>query len=754
MKKILFLIIHIFSIYNMIIAENILIGDMYYEFSGTQAIVTHKRQGQYSDSWGACYVNDEYTIPETVIYGGLTYDVKRIGSYAFGSMNGINDAAKFRRIHLSESIDVIEKGAFNYCGNLIEIVIPSSVDTMQIHQIIQGGVLKDVNVFSGCNLLRKIIYTSETPPSGWVATDLTYVPNINDYGEPHGRINNPAVFEMITFLENEFTYTGYTPNVSWINNIEGYTASLDLSSLNIDVGTYEHYIPVTYTNDFESFTVNIKYNYTIKPISLVVTADNVSREYGDDNPEFTLSYSGFINNDNETIITNNPTIYTTATKTSNVGDYPIIITGGDAPNYELVHENGTLSITKAQLSGKVSDITKVYGSYNPTFNIEYYGLKNNESYPDWETAPSFQTNATQSSGVGKYEVSAHNGIPINYDLTEILSGILSIEPASLQIKADNNNKLYYSENPNFTYTCDGFVNGDNESVLSSPPTLTTSATLSSNVGVYDINVSEVSSPNYTITHTNGTFEILPRTLIASVRNYERLYNEENPIFDVIYEGFVNGETPDILISHVIAQTDATQSSDAGIYEIELSGGYAENYEFSYKPGTLTINKIEQSISWEQDLSNLNIGDQIELNAFATSGLPVTYTTDCDNSIAEIYMAGNKYYLDCKKSSVFIIYALQDGNENYYLSPKVTKNVKINNVETFIEESSDLSVNYTRIPNGIRVKQSNTKDMIYIYTIDGNLYNSIMPSEYITEIPLKEGNVYIIKIGRYISKIYL
>jgi hypothetical protein len=107
--------------------------------------------------------------------------------------------------------------------------------------------------------------------------------------------------------------------------------------------------------------------------------ENVSRIYGDENPSFKCSYSGFVNGENENVIITEPTVGTTATKTSDVGEYPIIASGGSAKNYTFVYEPGILTITKASLTAKVNDETRQYGKDNPAFSISYTGLKNGES---------------------------------------------------------------------------------------------------------------------------------------------------------------------------------------------------------------------------------------------------------------------------------------------------------------------------------------------------------------------------------------
>lgn len=79
-------------------------------------------------------------------------------------------------------------------------------------------------------------------------------------------------------------------------------------------------------------------------------------------------------------------------------------------------------------------------------------------------------------------------------------------------------------------------------------------------------------------------------MVAKVGNYERIYGEENPIFSIEYEGFAGNDSESSLSAKPTAKSPATITSNVGTYPINVSGGDATNYKFSYTSGVLTINE--------------------------------------------------------------------------------------------------------------------------------------------------------------------
>ena len=102
------------------------------------------------------------------------------------------------------------------------------------------------------------------------------------------------------------------------------------------------------------------FTLTVNKAKLTITADAQERYVGESNPAFTLTYSGFVNEDNESSLTVWPTAECEADEKSPEGEYAIVLSGGSSDNYELILENGVLTVkAQAHLRGDVNEDGRV-----------------------------------------------------------------------------------------------------------------------------------------------------------------------------------------------------------------------------------------------------------------------------------------------------------------------------------------------------------------------------------------------------------
>ncbi|RAI88112.1 MBG domain-containing protein, partial [Algoriphagus yeomjeoni] len=170
---------------------------------------------------------------------------------------------------------------------------------------------------------------------------------------------------------------------------------------------------------------------TIGKKEVTITADNKSKTYGEVNPTLTFSYDGLVNGD--TKVTNEPSISTTATASSNVGTYPITLTGGMDQNYTITMVNGTLTVTKATLKIQANAHSKIFGSSDPELTFIATGFKGTDNI----TSLTGKLSREAGELVGSYKIVLGTLIPSNNYEVEYFSAQFEIIPAELITISDH-----------------------------------------------------------------------------------------------------------------------------------------------------------------------------------------------------------------------------------------------------------------------------------------------------------------------------
>ncbi len=338
---------------------------------------------------------------------------------------------------------------------------------------------------------------------------------------------------------------------------------------------------------------------TVTPTVLSVTADNQTKVYGAPLPTLTVTYAGFVNGDTPASLTTVPTVTTTATPASHVAGNPYGITASGAadPDYTFIYTPGTLTVTAAPLTVTAYNQTKVYGAALPALTVSYSGFVNGDTATSLTTAPAVTTTATAASHVAgnPYSISANGAVDPDYTISYV-SGTLTVTPVALTISADNQTMVYGGSLPPLTASYAGFVNGDTPASLTTAPTLSTTATAASHVGLYAITAAGAADSDYTISYVAGNLTITPAALTITADNQTMTYGGTLPAFTASYSGFVNGDTAAGLTAAPALATTATAASHVGTYAITATAARDPDYTISYVYGTLTITPVALTIT--------------------------------------------------------------------------------------------------------------------------------------------------------------
>lgn len=558
-------------------------------------------------------------IPCSVTYNNKKYTVTEIGRFAFSDA----DITDYR---LPLSLKVIRENAFGF-SKASTIAIPDGVEVIEtgafwhslVETIIIGSGVKKIEhgAFEGCSNLKTLVFRPQKAPNhesmGYSignSNTSVIVPQLSGYeGSEIARVIAGTMIEPIHFKQNQFEYSGITPTLDYVLKIKTASTQRDMNLKNKDVGTYEQafyiglseVIPSYSFSDFDGYQVfpdrgvDVLYKYSITKKPLFVKIINHQRMYGEPNPSaFTYSIDGFVDGEDENQLLSPIKCETTASIQSPVGSYPITC-NPSALNYSFEIQPGLLNIQKAPIDIAIQNSSRTYGDENPIYQYNFIGLRCGDTDPEITSALEF-TNINKSSDCGEYSISILSGELRNYYINNIQSGTLSIIPAPLLLKVQNAEKMYYEKNPEFKFLLEGLRNNDTHNCISSQPSFTCTASLTSQCGEYEITASNAHAHNYEISYESGILTITqaPLTLVAS--DIAREYGEVNPVFKYSAIG-LKGE--DSLEASLELQprltTTATENSSVGEYPIFISEGSAKNYKLAYRAGVLTINKAPLTV---------------------------------------------------------------------------------------------------------------------------------------------------------------
>ena len=581
------------------------------------------------DGFTNAHTNDEsVVIPETVNYNNRTYTVTMIGDGDSTYSNGsCSFSSKLKSILLPNSIVTINNYCFSKCYSLTEINIPNSVTAIGgvafqycglTSLVIPESIKKIGNgAFYGNSHLMEVFFLGSEKPEirsnafDYCHSALTlYVPNKETYG------NASNMVQYVSFPTSTYAYTGMAPKLEWQNNLKGYTATLeDASVLDKSVGSHSANVKVRYSNGVD-ITVEIPYEYTITPAPLSLTVNNATREYGNPNPEFSSVITGFVEGENAE--NQNMTVNYTcdANGQSNVGNYRILASVS-APNYEVTYHYGTLAVTKAPLTLKVKNTSRLYGDENPQFELIYTGLHNNETSPTWTQAIKVATTATKKSHCGVYPITISGGVSQNYTVSEYTNGELTVSKRPLTVRALDYERSYGEANPTFKIAYDGFVNFDNESCISPKPALSCEATKESNAGTYQILVTGGKAEDYAITYQYGKLIIKPLYLGFKETYNTVTYNEKGKsVSDLAFE-YIPALNMDYDLSDLkleIWALDGENKYPQHVWTV-AGGSYAGNY-VNYSGATYAGKYIMTIAGFKTANPNLQV-DQKTARAYLT-----------------------------------------------------------------------------------------------------------------------------------------
>lgn len=443
----------------------------------------------------------------------------------------------------------------------------------QLQAMVNGQLLAMVN-----GQLQALVNSQTVIPNSYRIANNQLEANVNGQSWAYANGQLLALVNgQLQALVNNFDVSGANNNTNTVvlvdeddinlqsGDVGGMFAMNMITGLDAGIQTL---IPGGFVN--ENFEVTYGTGIVeILPIPLIATADDTTKSYGDDNPEFTISYSGFAYDENETAITTAPVAATTATTDSGVGTYPITLSGGSSSNYSFgIYFPGTLAITPKTVTVSADNKQKFVGDPNPNLTITYDGLVGDDT---------------------KDSVCVPFVIPPVAPAIQDLNRITTYTNVALNGGA---NYIYATPGQSITLT------GDFNSVYYDPTNYCPGCITQVHVGMSDGNGGNIFNQCYQanggVGTINGTFNAPTASGVYYITQESTWWYNCGDYPDPVHINSTNKAIAVVVVNisgtNITAVTNADETSPAGQYPITLQAcsNFNPNYAVVLQDGILTV----------------------------------------------------------------------------------------------------------------------------------------------------------------------
>jgi len=358
--------------------------------------------------------------------------------------------------------------------------------------------------------------------------------------------------------------------------------------------------------------------FKINKAALTVTANSENITYGDDKPTFSVSYSGFVNNENESVLGGSLVLECGYVRYGNVGTYSITPIGLTSGNYAITFESGTLKVSKKQITATISLLSdsiyvtdQVLSVAKPS--VAFSGLVNGDTPTVTYTAVNNETTVatplTDSTTLekGVYTVNAvFSGDKAgNYDIT-VTAATLTVKEydgtvTKVAVPVANTGLVYNASNQDGIthnqanygdyYTVSGTASAKNAGTYSVTVTLKDKTNC-----VWDDDTTADKTYEWTISKLKITVKVTNANQSATYNGAEPTINTETT---VTLTGSV-ASAPSFVSNELSFSVTKETGVNAGTYTLTPSAtansGYSvANYDITPTNGTFKINKLRITV---------------------------------------------------------------------------------------------------------------------------------------------------------------
>ena len=304
-------------------------------------------------------------------------------------------------------------------------------------------------------------------------------------------------------------------------------------------------------------------------------------------------------------------------------------------------------------------------------------------------------------------------IPASSDYGRAVASVkLTVNKAELKVSVADTTVKKGDAKPEFKLVYDGFIKGEDESVLISAPTATCTAT-TDEVGEFEIVVSGAEAENYNITYTNGKMTVVEEN--SNPGQPAITWADPTPItYGALIDSTILNATANVAGTFKYS-VNAGDALKVGSYELVATFTPANGAEAITDTVTLVVNKAKLTVSVADVI--VNQGDDMP-----------SFSVDCKGfvlgeDISVLTAIPNaKCNATTDKAGTFDIVVSGGEAENYsfeYKNGKLTVNKK-NDSSAITDNEVKISVYPNPTTDVLFVETETEVDFIYVYNMTGKL----------------------------------
>lgn len=283
-----------------------------------------------------------------------------------------------------------------------------------------------------------------------------------------------------------------------------------------------------------------------------------------------------------------------------------------------------ISVSPKQVVVRADDAQKVYGEDDPVFVYRVNGLVEGDRATLVRVS---DVSREAGEDAGTYAITpVGRESQDNYQVA-FEAGTFTINPRAVTVRGDDASKVYGQEDPGFTATVEGLLDGDSSDAIAYE--VKRSDADDQNVGVYAVMpLGTAVQGNYAVTYIAGSFTILRAQATVAANAAQKAVGEADPELTATVEGLQGDDT-------LVYTVSRQPGEEPGSYAIAVNGEADQgNYSIEYVGGTFVIGEAAQDEPAEDEPAPAEEPEQ----AAAEPATPQVFTDqfeDADGNVTTV-----------------------------------------------------------------------------------------------------------------------